>query len=155
MKQVALWILTAVVFTLGGALAGQLLDQALWIISYDYVYRTAQFASGGVRLGLLLGCVTAAAATAGGRPPARAVAVLRLAVLTLAAAAVCGVALGGAAAAVSRVRDNQADSRSLAPRNRIWFCEWLWRGSAGGAVCAAAIGNYRLIRHRAPNRRNA
>src|SRR5262245_15761105 len=83
LRRVALWLLAVLVFTLGGLLAGELLDQALWVISYDYVYRAAQFVAGGTRLGLLLGCLTAAAATAGTWPPARAVALLRVAVLTL------------------------------------------------------------------------
>ncbi|HEY3964453.1 MAG TPA: hypothetical protein VGM05_07825 [Planctomycetaceae bacterium] len=148
------WLSTVLLFTLTGIVVGGLLDRVFWEISFDYVYQPAQFLMGGTKVGLLIGTLTAAAATAGGRQPAGPRALLQAGVFMLAAAAGSGLAAGTAAAIISKHYASQPVSPALAPRARVWFCEWLWRGTAAGAICAAGFGNYRLIRNRGANPHN-
>ena len=147
------WLSIVLSFTLSGLVVGGLLDRVFWEISFDYVYQPAQFLLGGTKVGLLLGTMTAAAATAGGRQTAGAKALFKAGVFVLAAAAGSGLVTGTTAAIISKHCVSQPDSPTLAPRARVWFCEWLWWGTAAGATCATGIGNYRLIRNRGINPR--
>ena len=93
MRRLAMWTGTVAAVAAAGALLGGTFGATLYRLSYDYIVVPADYGSLGLRLGLLVGAVLAAAQVVGHRPSPSP---LRVGVALLVVGVVAVAFLGGA-----------------------------------------------------------
>ncbi len=123
---------------LGGIAIGMAFDQVLWAWSYDYVYPLHFCRERGLRLGVWLGTIVAAATVWGNQPvpPLRWVSCSFVLALLVAVIGACGFA--GTAWAWAKFSGNLGDGHTERPLSRLAFCSELVRGG-GYCACVSAL----------------